>query len=116
MISIATREDIAHMAVVRSCFHCDNPIEIGAKAASYRGTYIDKAGIAHSTNRLFCHVECADAGEDFNRTHRPPTWTWLSEITDHNTMGWVIQHHPAAADNAEMPQRLMKAAMGGGSV
>lgn len=53
-----------------------------------------------------------DAGEAFAKEYGVSFW-WLSDISDHEEMAWVIKHHPDAADMANMPSRLIRAALGG---
>lgn len=112
MIYLDSRTHIAKTTVSRVCHHCDNVINIGSEAIRYRGEYTHPG----SEGTIFCHVVCADAGEAFNIAHGTAArdaFFWLSEISDHEDMAWVIKNHPEAADMVDMPQRLMKAALGG---
>lgn len=114
MINIKSRTHVPKTTVSRICFHCNNAIDIGSEAIRYRGDYMPP----DSEGTIFCHVVCADAGEAFAEhyglTHGGfyGRW-WLTDISDHKDMAWVIKNHPEAADMANIPAKLMKAALGG---
>lgn len=113
MIDLQSRTHVPKTTVSRVCYHCDTVIDMGSEAIRYRGDYTHPEG----EGTIFCHVVCADAGEAFAKKHGigddGQGFWWLSDIGDHEEMSWVIKHHPEAADMANMPARLMRAALGG---
>lgn len=60
MIDIKSRAYVPKTTISRVCHHCDNPIDVGSKAIRYRGDYMH----LDSEATIFCHVVCADAGDE----------------------------------------------------